>query len=426
MTPGASPRFDAAGGGEVAAEVSQERLWTLLMDLAEFGATAGGGVNRQALSIEDTQAKNFVCRWAAERGLPAYQDEIGNLFVRYEGQNSALKPVMIGSHLDSQPTGGRFDGAFGVVAGMEVIEALRSAQARPLRAVEAVAWTNEEGSRFQPGAMGSSVFAGRRSVHHMREVSDGSISLGDALDRSLAETRAEHRALGSVLPHSYLEPHIEQGPILEARGLSVGVVTAVQGMRRFIIEIAGEAAHAGTAPLRSRRDALVSAVKVIAGLHEMVHDPEDITRFTIGKFELAPGSPNTVPHAAAFTIDLRHPNETALEQLTATIGAAVQARCQPCSGRATTLSAIEPTEFDPNLLALIRRTASQLGIEHTDIVSGAGHDAMHLARICPSAMVFAPCRDGVSHNESESAEPDDLAAATRVAASAVFEIGSAR
>ena len=247
--------------------VDAERLWRRLMRLAEFGATAAGGVNRQALSDEEIAARCELCSWARDAGLETFNDPIGNLFLRLEGQDAEAPPVLSGSHIDSQPTGGKFDGTFGVLAALEVLIAFASAGLKPRRAIEAVAWTNEEGSRFAPGMMGSEAFTGRRTLDEILAVRDfDGTSVADAVARVLdAEPHVTRRPLGFPV-HGYIEPHIEQGPVLEREGRTIGVVTGIQGSRRFRVRVTGEAAHAGTTPRTERKDAVLAAAAMINAL----------------------------------------------------------------------------------------------------------------------------------------------------------------
>jgi len=414
-----------ASSPSASACVSEERLWRLLMDVATYGATADGGVNRQALSAVDTAAKKHVVRWAEERGFSTFQDDIGNLFVRRDGTEPTLAPVMTGSHLDSQPTGGRFDGAYGVIAGLEALEALSDAGIQTRRPVEVVAWTNEEGSRFSPGAMGSSIFA---RVSELAAVLDNTDPAGavlrDELARSLAETSVPLRAQGSVTPHAYVEAHIEQGPVLEARDLRIGVVSSIQGIHHLDVVVVGEEAHAGTTPRRSRKDALSSAVAIIAALELATSDADDVTRFTVGRCEVQPGSPNTVPGRVHFTIDMRHPDRAVLRSLDDRIRAVAAEKAGPCSVTVRENLSIDPTVFDTNVMNAIRQSAQALGLSHMDMPSGAGHDAMHLANICATGMIFVPCLGGVSHNEAESASPEDLVAGARVLADTLVRLAN--
>lgn len=414
-----------AGSPIASSHVSEKRLWQLMMDVAAYGATQRGGVNRQALSAEDTAAKIHVVRWAAERGFSTFQDAIGNLFVRRDGTEPALAPVMTGSHLDSQPTGGRFDGAYGVLVGLEALDALREAGIKTRRPVEVVAWTNEEGSRFSPGAMGSSIFAGVSELTAVLDHKDpaGAV-LRDELAKSLAETGVPMRDQGSMTPYAYIEAHIEQGPVLEAKGLQIGVVSSIQGIHHMDVVIVGEEAHAGTTPRRSRKDALSAAVAIIGALEQLTSDADDVTRFTVGRCEVHPGSPNTVPGRVHFTIDLRHPDRAILHSLVDQIRHVATEKAGPCAVTVTDTLSIDPTNFEQEVMEAIRSSAQALGLGHMDMPSGAGHDAMHLATICPAGMIFVPCLGGVSHNEAESAKPEDLAAGARVLADSLVRLAN--
>lgn len=417
-----------AGGGRrvagnrsraLADHVSEARIWRFLLELAQYGATANGGVNRQALSAEDIAARIHVVRWAEKQGFSAFQDEIGNLFIRRDGAEPGLPPVLTGSHLDSQPKGGRFDGAFGVVAGLEVLQALNDAGTVTRRPVEVVAWTNEEGSRFSPGAMGSSVFARVRDLSAVLEVRDrDDVLLRDALRETLAATPATTREAGGGTVHCYLEAHIEQGPLLEEAGLCIGVVTGIQGIARLTVDVVGEEAHAGTVPRRARKDALSGAVAVVSALERELGSDDDL-RFTVGRFEVFPGSPNTVPGRAHFTIDLRHPHDARLHAARRRIHEVAMTAAGPCSVSVSDISHVRPTVFPDDMLRVLRRSADGLGYGAMSLPSGAGHDAMHLAGICPTGMLFIPCLRGISHNEAESITSEHAAAGTRVLAEAV-------
>lgn len=402
--------------------VSQDRLWQLVMDVARYGAIPRGGVNRQALSSEDIAARNHLVDWAGQRGFSVSQDGIGNLFVRREGTDPDLDPVMTGSHLDSQPTGGRFDGAYGVLAGLEVLEALNDGGLSTRRSLEVVAWTNEEGSRYSPGAMGSSIFAGVRDLDSVLDVIDhDGVLLRDALAATLASADIPLREQAASV-HAYVEAHIEQGPILEEKSIPIGVVTGIQGIRRLNIDITGDEAHAGTTPRRSRRDAMSAAVAVVGALQQLAEDDDDILRFTVGRFRVSPGSPNTVPGHVHFTIDLRHPDAALLTELGDRIHHVARDMAAPCTAEITDISFVSPTIFPETIVSAVRDSAVAQGLRVWDLPSGAGHDAMHLARICPTGMIFVPCLRGISHNPAESATPEDLAKGTRVLADTLMRL----
>jgi beta-ureidopropionase / N-carbamoyl-L-amino-acid hydrolase len=399
-----------------AKSVNEQRLWQRHADMARLGGTPKGGVNRQALSAEEAAAGNQLAQWAQARGFAVFTDAIGNLFVRRDGTDTAAAPGLSGSHMDSQPTGGRFDGMYGVLAAFEALEALEDAGIRTKRPVMAVAWTNEEGSRFQPGAMGSAVFAGTYKLDDMLAQKDWKgVLLRDALAETLAAAPAPRRDGPPGFPvDSYIEAHIEQGPRLENAATTIGVVTAIQGSRRYIVTVEGEEAHAGTTPRAARKDAYAAATRIAAAMYEATTDAEDTLRFTIGRVEVSPGSPNTVPGKVVFTIDMRHPENAVLEAHERTLQAIVAAKAAPCPAAIERVTNVAPTDFDPQVIGLVRDKAEALGLSHMDMPSGAGHDAMHIARLCPAGMIFVPCERGISHNEIENATPQDLAAGTKV------------
>ncbi|HEX9464848.1 MAG TPA: M20 family metallo-hydrolase [Alphaproteobacteria bacterium] len=405
------------------AAVREDRLWQRHLDMARLGATPKGGVNRQALSPEDAAARRLLASWAEARGFAVATDAIGNLFIRYEGSDRAAAPVLTGSHMDSQPTGGRFDGIYGVLAGFEVLEAFADCGWRPRHPVELVAWTNEEGSRFQPGAMGSAVYAGALPLATALAVTDrAGVSVAEALAQTLSSAPAPSRpGLGGPVA-AYIEAHIEQGPRLEAARRTIGAVTGIQGQRRYTVDIVGEEAHAGTTPRAARKDALSAAVAIVAALEQLMADRSDTVRFTVGRFEVHPGSPNTVPGRVHFTIDFRHPDAAVLAARGDRIAELAERHAKGCAVTVTEISRVPPTIFAPAVIDLVRRCAGRLGYPLMDMPSGAGHDAMHIARMAPSGMIFVPCLRGVSHNEAESATPADLAAGARVLADALADL----
>lgn len=400
---------------DAASRIDETRLWQRHVDMAKLGGLAKGGVNRQALSAEDAAARRLIGGWAQARGYDLFGDPIGNLYIRRAGTENDAAPVVTGSHMDSQPTGGKYDGIYGVLAGFEALEALDDAGIRTKRPVQVVAWMNEEGSRFQPGAMGSSVWSGHDDLEKMLGVTDREgVVLRDALAKTLAEAPVRQIDGFDRNFHAYIEAHIEQGPRLEAGAKTIGVVTGIQGSQRYTLDIVGEEAHAGTTPLRVRKDALKSAVAIVSALERHMHDPADVVRFTVGRFECRPGSPNTVPSHVHFTIDFRHPDAAVLARLGGGIEAVAKAAVGPCSVTVQRITDVAPTVFDPRIVDLVRDKANALGLPNMDMPSGAGHDAMHVAPFCPAGMIFVPCERGISHNEAEAATPSDLAAGARV------------
>lgn len=407
--------YDGASARAAADHVDGGRQWRRLMEIARFGGFDEGGVNRAAFSAEDIAARACLLEWAGALKLEAGVDAIGNLTLRLPGTDADALPVMTGSHMDSQPQGGRFDGIYGVIAGLEALQAIRESGIAPRRPVEVVAWSNEEGGRFSPGAMGSAVFTGAMRLEDCLPVTDvEGTSLGTALAETIAATPTlPHLDLARPV-HAYLEAHIEQGPLLEAEGLPVGVVDGVQGSRWFEVTIDGEAAHAGTTPLSRRKDALRSALAAISALYDLIAEAGDTIRFTVGRMEVRPNSPNTVPQQVLFSIDLRHPDAALLTRLGDRVAACIAGASPPCSATVRETFNRLPCRFDAGLVGLLDGLADELGLAHTQLPSGAFHDAVFLAEHCPTAMIFVPCAGGVSHNPAELASETDLAAGTRL------------
>ena len=405
--------------------VDEARLWRRMMDMAQFGATPAGGVNRPAFSAEDIQARKTLIDWASEFGFATATDEIGNLYVRRAGTSGDDAPVVTGSHLDSQPKGGKFDGAYGVVGGFEALEAIERAGVETRRPIEVVAWSNEEGGRFQPGAMGSAVFAGDYPLDDaLAAVDPDGVVLADALKETLASTPGVARREMRFAMAGYVEAHIEQGPRLENDDLTIGVVSGVQGLTWYRVEVFGVEAHAGTAPLKGRKDALKSAVSMVAALEQLMADESDTIRFTVGRFECGPGAPRTVPSHVLFTVDFRHPDLKTFVDLGGKIKGVCEANARGCRVEVERIIYSGPVVFDPAVTDLVRGSAEALELPHMDMVSGAGHDAMHVAALCPSGMIFVPCEKGLSHNEAENATASDLAAGARVLAACLVDLAN--
>jgi N-carbamoyl-L-amino-acid hydrolase len=412
--------------GKVAQHVNGDRLWDRLMVLSRFGATERGGVNRQALSDEEIAARAQLMRWAEAIGLEPSVDALANLFLRYKGTDPALPAVLIGSHIDSQPTGGKFDGAFGVLAALEAVEAIIACGVRPRRNIEVVSWTNEEGSRFAPGMTGSAGFCGVRQLDEILSIRDQmGIAVETALHKVLsAESRVSRRALGAK-PAAFVEAHIEQGPILELEGKTIGIVTGIQGKRTFRIEVAGEENHAGTSPRSVRRDALVSAVDILRALHEALWDNEDVVRLTVGMFNVSPNVPSVVPARVVFSLDLRHPDAARLRALGDAIGEICRRPSGRCAVAVHELLHDPPLEFPLAIRQTVRSAATALHVSCMDMPSGAGHDARHLHYVCPTGMIFIPCKGGISHNEAESILEHHATDGARVLAEVAFALADA-
>lgn len=395
--------------------VDGARLWDRLMQLARIGGTPAGGVNRQALSTEEIEAWRVVIGWAEAAGLQPGTDDAGNLFLTLPGTDPSALPVMSGSHLDSQPTGGPFDGVYGVLAALEVLTTLAERGLRPRAPLVAVAWMNEEGSRFAPGMMGSEAFAGVRRLAEIREATDAEgVRVADALDALHAAFPALTRRPLGFAAQAYVEAHIEQGPLLEAEDRVIGVVSGIQGKKTYQVVLQGDKGHAGTLAMADRRDALAAFTRVAAELYRQVGGHDAAVKFTIGQLKLEPNAPSVVPERVLLRIDLRHPDNATLDLLGRRLEALCQAHAAPCTVQVQPLVDAPGNGFDAALRAEIDAAAQRLGHPRMALLSAAGHDARHMAPLCPSAMVFIPCRGGVSHAEHEWAEPAHVAAGADV------------
>ncbi|WP_207005491.1 M20 family metallo-hydrolase [Trinickia mobilis] len=409
----------------VSAFVDEARLTDRLAAMARIGATENGGVNRQALSKEDAAAQAQLVQWGAALGLAPSRDAAGNLFLRLEGTDASAKPVLTGSHLDSQPTGGKFDGVYGVLAALEAVEAIVASGVRPRGPIDIVAWMNEEGSRFAPGMMGSAVFAGQRGLENVLAVTDAN---GVTVEAALREVRealrhVPERELGGPVA-AYVEAHIEQGPHLENEGLTIGVVNGIQGKRTFAVRVEGEAAHAGTSTRAERKDALLAAVAMVQALADAFHDAQDVVKFTVGRFEVKPSAPSVVASLVEFSIDLRHPDSQVLRDLGDKVRPICEANAGVCAVQVKELSTAMSLEFPAPMRGLVRAAAQRLGLAHRDILSTAGHDARYLHAVCPSGMIFVPSHLGLTHCEAEFTSSADSASGARVLAEVLSELAA--
>ncbi len=401
--------------------VDGERLWARLMAMARIGPVAGDGNCRLTLSDEDEAGRALLASWCTARGFALRRDAIGNLFFRREGRDPAAPPVLVGSHLDTQPTGGRFDGILGVLAGLEVLETLCDLGLETERPLDLCVWTNEEGSRFQPAMMGSGVACGILPFEQALAACDADgVRVADELSRHGYDTEPAPD-IGPA--DCYIELHIEQGPILEASGKTIGVVTGGQGIRWYEIALTGEETHAGPVPMRLRKDPVPVLARLIDLVQEIGNrDPE--ARCTIGTVRALPGSINVVPGRVEITVDLRHPDEAELNVMH-------DALIQGCGALAKRFPDIAlevaprwhspVVRFDATLAGQVKSCCERLGLATRDMVSGAGHDAFHLARRVPTVMIFVPCRDGISHNPREYASPEDATAGADVLLAMVLE-----
>jgi len=401
--------------------IDSDRLWGSLMELAKIGATAKGGVRRLALSDLDGQARDLFIRWCKEAGCSVSVDAIGNIFARRPGKDDRVPPIITGSHIDTQPSGGKFDGNYGVMAGLEVVRTLNDHGVQTQAPLEVAVWTNEEGSRFTPVMMGSGVFIGAFALETTLERADlDGITVGQAL-KSIGY--AGESAIGGRTVGAYFEAHIEQGPILEDTNNVLGVVTGALGLRWYDVVVTGQDAHAGPTPMRLRHDALVGASKMVAEINALAYRYQPDGRGTVGFMQVKPNSRNVIPGEVRFSVDLRHAQDAMLEQMESDMRALVEslARAGNTSATVERVASYPACKFDSGCVSAVRNAARKLGLRHMDMVSGAGHDAIFMARIAPTSMIFVPCEGGVSHNETENAKPEDLAAGCNVLLDVILE-----
>jgi N-carbamoyl-L-amino-acid hydrolase len=399
---------------------NQQRLWDAHMEMAVFGATPKGGLGRLALSDDDKKARDLFVEWAKAAGCAVRVDQVGNIFARRAGRDAGAPPVMTGSHLDTQPLGGRFDGILGVLTGLEIVNVLNEHGIEHEKPIDVVNWTDEEGARFGAGCVGSNAFVGHRSVAETLSMTDAEgRSVGDELRRIGYDGSEE---VGGFPVDCFFEIHIEQGPILENEGVQIGAVEGAQGSRGFMVTVTGEEGHAGTLPMTLRKDAMHGAAKMIDAVDELAFtfDPHPV--ITVGHLRVRPNSRNTIPGQVVFSIDSRHPDNATLAAVRDAMRAACE-RIAEARGLAVEIEATghrDAVTFDAACVQAVRDAARELELSCRDIYSGAGHDAINLSHVCPSGMVFVACEGGISHNELENARPEDLAAGSDVMLHAVL------
>lgn len=417
--------------------IDSARLWDSLMTLARIGATPKGGVRRLALTDLDRQGRDLVSGWLRDAGCELRVDAIGNVFAIRPGRRgngfdadgrpasdpSAL-PVAIGSHIDTQPSGGKFDGNYGVLAGLEVLRALADAGIETERPLAVAIWTNEEGTRFTPVMMGSGVYCGAFTVEHC-------LAQRDREGLAVADALAAIGYAGTSVPPrfaAYFEPHIEQGPVLEREGFTIGAVEGALGQRWFDVVVSGQDAHAGPTPIEMRRDALLAASEMVLAVRRIAVDHPDYARGTVGQMFVSPNSRNVIPGRVEFTVDFRSASDATLTAMCEALRHQAASVAQQHGVGIDIVEAVyfPPCAFEPALVAAIEQGAKALGHPVRRLASGAGHDAVYVARTCPTAMIFVPCEGGISHNEIENARPDHLAAGAQVLLRAVLEVAGRR
>ena len=401
--------------------VNGSRLWDSLMELARIGATPKGGVCRLTLTDLDRQGRDLVTRWAREAGMTVTIDKIGNGFMRRPGRDNSLPPIMTGSHIDTQPTGGKFDGNYGVLAGIEVVRTLNDHGIETEAPIEVAFWTNEEGSRFVPVMMGSGVFAKAFTLEHAYAATDteGKTVKGE-LERIgyIGEQEPGDHPIGA-----YFETHIEQGPVLEDHDKTIGVVEGVLGIRWFDCTVTGMEAHAGPTPMALRKDAMLAATRIMQDVVAAAHRHPPHGRGTVGMVQVFPNSRNVIPGRVKFSIDLRNSTDALVDAMVAEVKAFADqvAKEHGVQVQIDLVSSYPAQQFHAECVQAVGRAAAKLGYSHMPAVSGAGHDAVYMAKLAPAGMIFIPCKDGISHNEIEDAQPAHITAGCNVLLHAMLE-----
>lgn len=405
--------------------INGERLWQRIMEIAEIGGLDNGGCNRQALTDEDKLGRTLFCKWAKEAGCTIRVDQMGNIFARLSGRQTGaaeLPSILSGSHLDTQPTGGKFDGVYGVLAALEVCQTIHENELPLAHPLDVVVWTNEEGSRFPPAMIGSGVFGGAFSLDYALAQQDKQgLTLGDELQRIGYNGGT---ACAPFPIKAAFEIHIEQGPILENNDIPVGVVVGVQGMRWFDLVLEGDPVHAGPTPMSDRRDPARALSLILPEIYRIADAFAPDSRATVGDILVEPGSRNTVPRCIKATIDLRHPNDAQLDEIESQIQKVITDAADK-TGVKVKLQQIwksDAVSFDNNCIAAVLNAVSSLKFDSLSMVSGAGHDSVYVSRVAPTAMIFIPCKDGISHNEREDARKDHIEMGANVLLHAILNI----
>ena len=407
-----------------ALRVDGQRLWQSLMDLASIGATPKGGVCRIALTDEDKRGRDQVVQWFKDAGMQVRVDAVGNVFARRAGTDAQARAIGTGSHIDTQPTGGKFDGNYGVLAGLEVVRTLNAHGIQTCAPIEVAFWTNEEGTRYTPVMMGSGAFAGIFTKEHIHSQQDGAgIAVGAELQRIgyLGDVACGDVPGGSYA--AYFESHIEQGPVLEAYDKPVGIVSGALGQQWYDITVTGMDAHAGPTPMELRHDAMLVAARMVEAVNRIALDEAPHGRGTVGHMQVLPNSRNVIPGQVKFTVDFRNLTQEGLDRMDQAMHISFEALAarEKCTVEIKQVVKFEPCHFAPACVDSVREAALALGYPHMDVVSGAGHDAVYINRVAPAGMIFVPCKDGISHNEIEDAKPEHLTAGCNVLLHAMLQ-----
>ena len=394
--------------------INSVRLWDSLMTMAKIGPGIAGGNNRQTVTVEDGEARKLLQKWSEDAGMTMKVDELGSMFFKREGTDKNALPVVIGSHLDTQPTGGKYDGVLGVLAGLEIVRTLNDLNIQTKHPILVVNWTNEEGSRFPPAMMASAGYAGIYEVNTLLSAKDAEGNIfGDELDK-IGWKGSE--TVGSQKFHCYYELHIEQGPILETEEVDIGIVTHGQGLKWLEVKLSGVEQHTGTTPMNVRKDTSLALSEIILAVNHIANKNQPNALGSVGHIEVSPNSRNVIAGNSLFTVDIRSPDinklvkmENELKQMTTDI-----CKKYKIEFEMDQIGGFDPVAFDKECLNNIRNSANKFGYSHKDIVSGAGHDACWINTVAPSAMIMCPCVDGLSHNEAEEIKPEWASSSTNV------------
>ena len=394
--------------------INSDRLWDSLMTMAKIGPGIAGGNNRQTVTVEDGEARKLLQKWSEDAGMTMKVDELGSMFFKRKGTDKNALPVVIGSHLDTQPTGGKYDGVLGVLAGLEIVRTLNDLNVQTKHPILVVNWTNEEGSRFPPAMMASAGYAGIYEVNTLLSAKDAEGNIfGDELDK-IGWKGSE--TVGSQKFHCYYELHIEQGPILETEEVDIGIVTHGQGLKWLEVKLSGVEQHTGTTPMNVRKDTSLALSEIILAVNHIANKNQPNALGSVGHIEVSPNSRNVIAGNSLFTVDIRSPDinklvkmENELKQMTTDI-----CKKYKIEFEMDQIGGFDPVAFDKECLNNIRNSANKFGYSHKDIVSGAGHDACWINTVAPSAMIMCPCVDGLSHNEAEEIKPEWASSSTNV------------
>ena len=394
--------------------INSERLWDTLMTMAKIGTGIAGGNNRQTVTPEDGEARKLLQKWSEDAGLTMKVDELGSMFFKREGTDKNALPVVIGSHLDTQPTGGKYDGVLGVLAGLEIVRTLNDLNIQTKHPILVVNWTNEEGSRFPPAMMASAGYAGIYDVHTLISAKDAEGNIfGNELDK-IGWKGSE--PVGAQKFHCYYELHIEQGPILETEGIDIGIVTHGQGLKWLEFKLTGKEQHTGTTPMNIRKDTSLAMSEIILAVNNIANQNQPNALGSVGHIEVSPNSRNVIAGETLFTVDIRSPDINKLNKMEKELETAAYEICRNYNIEINIeqIGGFDPVEFNKECLDHLRTNAKKFGYSYKDIVSGAGHDACWINTVAPSAMIMCPCVDGLSHNEAEEIKPEWAYSSTNV------------